>query len=184
MQGDTATLIAVISAVIAGLALLWGIYTHISTRKIAKLTYTISQLSDFGVPASFLADMPHAPMAITITSRGNRGTENVVLRLKTTSPIENFEVWPEELPITQENNVLVVRSARLNPSQKIKLFLRCIGDAQENQIDELEISHSEGAGISEKDMATITFEFFGIRLEYDPLNLKTHISQIGPFSFG
>lgn len=39
MEANTATIVAIVSAVIAGLALLWGIYTHLSTRKVAKLTY-------------------------------------------------------------------------------------------------------------------------------------------------
>ncbi len=183
MPTDTATLVTVVSVIIAGLALLWGIYTHISTRKIAKLTYKISQLSDFGVPESFLADMPHAPLAITVTSRGSKGTENISLRLKTKSPIENFEASPAELLITQANNELSIQSAKLNPSQKIKLFLRCAGHAYEDQITELDLSHSEGVGINEQDMITFSFNIAGIELEYDRVNLMTHITRIGPFSF-
>ncbi len=182
MPTDTATLITVASVIIAVLALIWGIYTHLSTRKIAKLTYNISQLSDFGVPESFLANMPHAPLAITITSRGNKGTENIILRLKTKSPIENFEASPAGLPITQANNELSIQSTELNPSQKIKLFLQCSGHAYEDQIAEFDLSHSEGVGINEQDMITIPFNIVGIGLEYNLLNLMTHITRIGPFS--
>lgn len=183
MEANTATIVAIVSAVIAGLALLWGIYTHLSTRKVAKLTYEVSQLSDFGVPESFLADMPRAPLAITVTSRGNKGTDNIVLRLKTISPIQNFEASPAGLPITHTANELSIQSAKLNPSQQIKLFLRCAGKPSENQIQELDLSHSEGAGINERDIQTIAVSFAGIQFEYDPRNLKTHLTRIGPISF-
>lgn len=180
---DTATLVAVVAVIIAGFALLWGIYTHFSTRRVAKLTYEVSQLSDFGVPESFLADMPHAPLAITVTSRGNKGTENIILRLKTKWPIENFEASPAGLPITHVDNELTIQSVKLNPSQQIKLFFRCAGPANEDQIAELDLSHSEGAGINEHEMTTISLNFAGIQLEYDPRDLTTHITRIGPLLF-
>jgi len=183
MEADTATIIAIVSVVIAGFALLWGIYTHFSMRKVAKLTYTVSQLSDFGVPESFLSDMPRVPLAITVTSRGNKGTENIILRLKTISPIENYEASPANLPINQSGNELSIQSARLNPSQKIKLFLRCAGNPSENQIEELDLSHADGSGINEHEIHTISINFAGIQFEYDPRDLKTHITRIGPISF-
>jgi len=183
MEPDTATLVAIISAVIAGLALLWGVYAHISTRKVAKLTYEVSQLSDFGVPESFLADMPRAPLALTVTSRGNKGTGNIILRLKTISVIEDFEASPANLPVTHNGNELTIESARLNPSQKIKLFVRCAGNPVDNQIEELDISHSEGGAVDENEIQTISINFAGIELEYDTSNLKTQIARIGPISF-
>jgi len=183
MEPDTATLVAIISAIIAGLALIWGVYAHISTRKISKLTYEVSQLSDFGVPESFLADMPRAPIAVTVTSRGNKGTENIILRLKTVSEIENFEASPANLPITHKGNELTIESAKLNPSQKIKLFVRCAGNPSDNQIQELDISHSEGGAIDENEVQTIAINFAGIELEYNTSNLKAKIARIGPISF-
>jgi hypothetical protein len=119
---DTATQVAIFSTVIAALALIWGMYTHWSTRKVAKLTYEVSQLSDFGVPSSFLADLTRAPLAITVTSRGNKGTDNIILRLRTKCAIENFEASPPTLPITHSGNTLAIESARLNPSQQIKVI--------------------------------------------------------------
>ena len=151
MEFDNPTLIAIVSAAIAGIALIWAMFTHFSTRKVSKLTYEVSQLSDFGVPVSFLADMPHSPIAITVTSRGNKGTENVILRLKTKSNIENYEVSPPSLPVTHNDNELEIKSVRLNPSQQIKLFVRCNGEPSESQISELDLSHSEGAGMNENE---------------------------------
>ena len=183
MSVDNATLIAIVSAMIAGLALIWAIFTHFSTRKVSKLTYELSQLSDFGVPESFLADMPHSPIAVTVTSRGNKGTENIILRLKTNSPIENYEVSPTSLPVTKNNNELSIQSVRLNPSQQIKLFIRCKGEPSMNQVNELSLSHSEGAGVNEQEIQAISVSFMGLEFEYNPRELKTSLVRFGPISF-
>lgn len=183
MEFDNATIVAIVSGLIAVLALLWGIYAHFSMRKVSKLTYEVSQLSDFGVPESFLTDMRHSPVAVTITSRGNKGTENIILRLKTNSPIENCEVSPSTLSIAQDNNELSVQVERLNPSQQIKLFIRCSGEPHLNQINELNLSHAEGAGINESEIQDITISFFGFDFEYSPRDLKTSLVRFGPISF-
>jgi hypothetical protein len=183
MEFDNPTLIAVVSALIAAFALIWAMFTHFSTRKVSKLTYEVSQLSDFGVPKSFLADMPHSPIAVTVTSRGNKGTENIILQLKTKSKIENYEVSPSSLPVTRSDNELSIQSVRLNPSQQIKLFIRCNGEPSSNQISELDLSHSEGAGINESEIHTISVSLMGIEFEYNPRELKTSLVRIGPISF-
>jgi hypothetical protein len=180
---DNATIIAIVSTIIAAAALIWAIYTHFSTRKIAKLTYDVSQLSDFGVPPSFLEDMPRSPIAITVTSRGNKGTENIILRLKTKSPIEEVETSPETLPVNHATNSLVIECARLNPSQQIQLFLKCAGAPTEDQIEELDISHSEGAAIDESEIQTISIDVAGIGFVYNTTDLTAKLSHIGPFSF-
>lgn len=183
MGFEPATVVAIISVIVAGLALLWGIYAHVSTRKVSKLTYKTSQLSDFGVPDSFLADVPRAPLAITVKSLGNKATQNIIIRLKTTSDIENFDAFPVELPIKQTGNELIIQAETLNPSQRIKLFARCVGNPSEDQIDELEITHSEGSATNESEVKFISFSFFGIELEYNINDLKTHLVRVGPFSF-
>lgn len=183
MGFDNATIIAIVSAVIAVVALLWGVYTHFSMRKVSKLTYEVSQLSDFGVPESFLADMPHSPIAVTVTSRGNKGTENIVMRLKTNSPIENCEVSPSSLSVTQYDDELSVKSEQLNPSQQIKLFIRCSGEPHLNQISELNLSHSEGVGINEHEIQAISVSLLGFEFEYNPRDLETYLVRFGPISF-
>ena len=183
MEIENSILIAVISAIIAALALLWAIYTHFSTRKIARLTYKVSQLADFDVPESFLMDMPVAPLSVTVTSRGNKSTENVVLRLTTISTVENFEVSPRDTKITHTHDELHIEASRLNPSQQIKLFVRCSGEAMSDQIKSIDISHSEGTGINENEAKSIAFNFMGIDLVYDTQALATKIIRIGPFSF-
>jgi len=177
---DTSTTIAIISVVIGISGFAFGVYTHFSTRKVSKLTYKISQISDFKVPASFLKDMPRAPVAITLTSRGNKSTENIALRLKAKSNIENFEVEPRGLNVEHNGSQLKLDVPQLNPSQTISLFLRCGGSPIEDQVSDFNLSHSEGSGINEKDLRSITFNVAGIELEYDAMQLSTKIRRIGP----
>jgi hypothetical protein len=184
MEIDNAILVAIISAIIAGLALMWAIFTHFSSRKISKLTYEISQISDFGVPESFLEGMRYAPIALTMTSRGNKSVEKIVLNLETVHEIEDCEVTPGNLPITYKENQLSLEVSSLNPSQEIKLFVRCSdADPYYNQILNISLSHSEGIGIDVNDIKTISFSIMGIELEYNLQSLKTSITRLGPITF-
>lgn len=183
MELDNPTIVAITSSVIAILALLWAIYTHLSTRKISKLTYNISQLFDFGVPDSFLVDMPDSPIAVTVTSRGNKGTENIVIQLKTQNPIEKFEFTPSSLQVVMEDNELNIQADRLNPSQQIKLFIRCSGNPLSDQISELNVSHSDGIGVVESEVKALSISIMGIKFEYNPISLKTSLVRFGPISF-
>jgi len=180
---ETSTVVAIASSVIAASALLWAIYTHFRIHKVAKLTYKVSQISDFGVPESFLTDLPKAPLAITVTSRGNKGTENIILRLKTISAIEYCEVLPGTVLSQPNDKEIAVRAERLNPSQTIKFFVKCAGAPHQDQVEEIDLSHSEGAGISEHETSTISINVAGVQLEYNRTDLQTHIKKIGPISF-
>ncbi len=177
---DNSTIVAVVGVVIGALGFLFGIYTHLATRKVAKLTYTISQISDFGVPASFLQDMNRAPVAITVTSRGNKSTGNIIGRIKTCQPIEEFKVDPPSTAVSQNGNELQSQQDRLNPSQQIHFSLRCSGDPSANQIEDFNLSHSEGGGLNENQIRSITFSFLGLEMEYDVGELKTRLTRIGP----
>ena len=86
--------------------------------------------------------------------------------------------------ITHTGDELSIQSAMLNPSQQIRLFLRCAGSAHVDQISELDLSHSEGSGIDEREITTISFNFGRILgIELDPRDMKTRITYIGPFRF-
>ena len=177
---DTSTIIAIVGAVIGVLGFLFGIYTHFTTRKVSKLTYAVSQISDFGVPASFLQDMNRAPVAITVTSRGNKSTENIIGRIQTHNPIEEFEIDPPNLTVTHDGSELQFRQERLNPSQQIHVSLRCSGDPSTNQLKDFNLSHSEGGGLDENQVRSITISFMGLEMEYDIGELKTRLTRIGP----
>lgn len=180
MDPKTATIIAVISAVIGGLGLLFGVYSHIRTHKIAKLIYGVSQLSDFDVPVSFLQDLPRAPVAVTITSLGNKGTENIVLHMKAKSEIDDYSVSPEGLDVSIEGQSLELKLERLNPSQQIKVFLRCTGSPWQDQVESFDLTHSEGAAQNEQAVQKLVFDFLGLEIEYDLKELRPYVTRIGP----
>ena len=180
MELDTATVVAIVSVIIGGLAVLFAIFTHFRTHKVAKLTYEVSQLSDFDVPSSFLQDLPRAPVALTITSRGNKGTENIILNLSTRSEIEEYDVTPNGTDVRIEGQSISLNVERLNPSQQVKLFLRCSGSPSENQIEGLNLSHSEGEAQDERAMKNLVFDFLGLEIEYDVRKLRAYINRIGP----
>ncbi len=180
MEPDTATVVAVVSVIIGGLGVLFGIYAHFRTHRVAKLTYEVSQLSDFDVPPSFLQDLPRAPVALKITSRGNKGTENIVLNLSARSEIEEYDVTPKGTDVRLEGHSISLNVAKLNPSQEVKLFLRCSGSPSENQIEGLDLSHSEGKAQNERALSNLVFDFFGLEIEYDLRQMRPYIHRIGP----
>ncbi|MCP3867216.1 MAG: hypothetical protein GY703_03800 [Gammaproteobacteria bacterium] len=180
MEQDTATIVAIVSVIVGALGFIFGVFTHFSTRKVAKLTYQVSQLSDFDVPPTFLQDLPRAPIAITVTSRGNKGTENIILNLAAISDIEEFDVSPKGTRVNIEGTSLSLSTDRLNPSQQIKLFLRCSGSLWDNQIEEFNLSHSEGAGQNERGISNLVFNLAGLEIEYDLQKLRPYVNRIGP----
>ena len=177
---DTSTIVAIVGVVIGALGFIFGMYTHFTTRKVAKLTYAVSQISDFKGPASFLQDMNRAPVSIIVTSRGNKNTENIMGNVRTHQPIEEFEVDPPSITVSHSGNEIQFQQDRLNPSQQIRLSLRCSGDPSINQIEHFSLSHSEGAGIDEKQVRSITISFMGLEMEYDVGELRTRLTRIGP----
>lgn len=180
MEPDTTTVVAVVSVIIGGLGALFGIYAHFSTRRVAKLTYEVSQLSDFDVPSSFLQDLPRAPVALTITSRGNKGTENIVLNLTAISEVEEYDVTPKGTDVRLEGRSVSLSVGKLNPSQQVKLFLRCSGNPWEDQIEDIKLSHSEGAAQNERAVRNLVFDFFVLEIEYDVRQLRLFVNRIGP----
>ena len=180
MDSETATIVAIVSLIIGGLGFLFGVYSHFRTHKVAKLTYRVSQLSDFDVPTSFLRDLPRAPVAVTITSLGNKGTSNVVFNMRTKSKIDDYSVSPEGLEIRLEGQSLELNLEKLNPSQQIKVFLRCTGNPWDDQVENVELTHSEGAAQNEQSVRNLVFDFLGLEIEYDLRELKPYINRVGP----
>ena len=177
---DTSTIVAIIGVLIGAFGFLFGMYAHFTTRKVAKLTYAVSQISDFGVPTSFLQGVNRAPVAVIITSRGNKSTENIIGRVITRYPIDEYEIDPITTTVSQNKNELQFQQDRLNPSQQIHLSLRCNGDASADQVEKIVLSHSEGTGLDENQIKSFTINFMGIEMEYDVGELKTRLRRIGP----
>jgi hypothetical protein len=100
---EPAVIVSIIAVVIGLGGLLFGVYQHFATRKVARIGYEISQISDYGVPDSFISDNPVAPVTIRIESVGNKSSEHVLLRMKTNSPIKNHELTPPDYDVTIDN---------------------------------------------------------------------------------
>ncbi|MEM7221103.1 MAG: hypothetical protein AAF515_22270 [Pseudomonadota bacterium] len=182
MEFENPNTVALVSAGIAALALIWAVYSHMSTRKVSKLTYELTELADFGVPAEFLCGITHSPVVLTITSRGNAATENIVLNLETTTLIEECDVRPKSAVVSWTERELSLSANKLNPSQQIVVSLKCDGNPAQSQVCSLKLSHSGGAGLPKTD-AAFSIELLGIELQYDPVNLATKLVSIGPISF-
>ena len=180
MAEETSIIVTAISVIVGILGLLFGIYAHFSTRKFAKLTYEVSQLSDFDVPSSFLHDLPRAPIALTITSRGNKATENIVLSLMAESKVEEYDITPRSTDVSIEEKSVSLNVAKLNPTQQVKLFLRCSGSPSSDQIKSIDLSHSEGTAQNEKSIRNLVFNLFGLEIEYDLRQLRAYVNRIGP----
>jgi hypothetical protein len=126
---------------------LFGVWAHFTTRKVAKVRYEISQFADYKMPAEFLKEVSKAPVKIRAVSLGNKSAQNVALRLKTKFPIVAYEIDPPELKPKISHNELRFEVDRLNPRQELNLFITCNGDPTVNQIETLQITHSQGVAL-------------------------------------
>lgn len=182
---DDRAIIALISVVVAALGVGFGIYKHFTTRKVARVIYEVSQLADYAVPESFLHGIPQALVVVKVESAGNKLAENIVLRIRTVSDITDADVEPDEYALAQTEREIKGVVDRLNPGQRFRILLYCDGNPVENQIDELELTHSEGVGIDRRSAAFTTAEIsvFGVRVAYDLLKNSASLLRIGPVKF-
>lgn len=179
---EPAVIVAIVSTIIAFIAFAFAIYKHFGTRKIARIVYEISQISDYDVPESFLEDMTTAPIAMLVESRGNKRAENIVLRLKTRTKIDKYTIVPKYIAEV-DNTDFTISVPSLNPTQTFKVFLHCKGNPAVNQIQSIELTHSEGVGLNKRSSAytKLNFRFFFMEFEYD-LNTRTlKILRAGPW---
>lgn len=123
---------------------LFGVWTHFTTRKVAEVRYEISQFADYKIPAEFLKEVSKAPVKIRVVSLGNKSAQNVALRFKAKFPIVAYEIDPPELKPKISDNEVRVEVDRLNPRQELNLFITCNGDPSVEQIEALQITHTEG----------------------------------------
>lgn len=122
----------------------FGVWEHFATRKIAEIGYQIAQFADFKTPIEFLKDVSKAPIKIRAISSGSKSARDISFRIKTRFPIVSYELDPSELVPKISNNEFRVEIERLNPDQELNLFLTCNGDPATDQIDSIQITHSEG----------------------------------------
>ena len=181
---EPAVIVAIVSSIIAFVAFVFGIYKHFSTRKIARVVYEVSQISDYAVPESFLEDMPTAPIAILVESSGNKRAENVVLRLKTRTEIDKYTIVPKDIAEVDDKDFTITVPS-FNPTQTFKVFLHCKGNPAVNQIESMELTHSTGVGVNKRSSAytKLNFRFLFMDFEFD-LNTRTlKVLRAGPWHF-
>ena len=130
----------------------WGFWIYFRQRKVAELRFQITQLSDFGIPSEFVKELaPHALITISLESTGNKAAEHLNLNITAKNSLEKYEVNPKfpnmHVNIGAANEAVRLSIERLNPSQKLKIFLSCGGDPTENQLSGYEFTHSEGKAL-------------------------------------
>ncbi|HYQ86137.1 MAG TPA: hypothetical protein VES59_02735 [Bacteroidota bacterium] len=170
-------MIQIASLIIGALGFTFGVYKHFSSRKVAKITYEVTELGDFPLPDEFLAGLDKAPIMIMIKNNGNRMARSVLLHLKTRSLIKEFliatdEKWEEH----HGDYELTLRVPQLNPSDAVKVSLFCNqNDVHRKLLTDLRVTHSEGVAVDLKAPSpggiAVTFDLFGLSLGI-PLSKK------------
>ena len=181
---NTEVVVSVVSVLVGLVGLLFGIYKHRSTRKVAQLVYETCELFDFGVPPEFLEDIKRAPLILSVENTGNKKAEDIVITLRTMSRIVSHAVVSgEKYEADIRGREASIEVPKMNPYETLGLVLRCQKSAKEKQISEVKITHSEGTGVDKRSKAfrraTINLLFFG--LEYDLSARRVCLVRIGPW---
>lgn len=164
-------LIAIGGVVVGALGFLWGVYVHYSSRRTANLFYEVNQLSDYGIPESFVAGLGTSLIAIRFVNEGNAQAKDIVLDLKTNSDIQNYEPSLEPSQAASTSQSLRLDFEKLNPSQEVRVLIYCEGNPVESQVKDFGLTHSAGSGLDRKDRITkINFRVLGFDLTYDLLS--------------
>jgi len=145
--------IATIGSLFIGvLGFLFGIYTHFSTRKVAKLRYEIVQLTDFGLPDTFLEPLAAMPVMLTVYSVGNKKAENVNVQLDLSAKVVNWNLESDEpCEKTIDGQRVQILVPSLNPQEFLRISLQCEKvDALTSYVQRIKVTHSDGIGVDIK----------------------------------
>lgn len=182
---DTQTTLSIVTTAIGVLGFIFGLYKHFTTRKVSRLLYEASELSDYPIPQKFLSGLTHAPVAISAESTGNKSAKNVVFELKTKTDIDSVEVDPAQFAPTKPSPKEVgLKVDELNPGQTVRIFLNCKGYPSDSQIEQIGISHSEGKAVNRRSSAFTKLEFgyLGFHFEYDMESHALRLLKVPFFS--
>jgi hypothetical protein len=151
LDSDTLTVLVAVmcgfgSLVFGVIGFLLGSYTRFIARKTANLRYSVTQLTDFALPAGIIPLLHSVPFAINIKSVGNKQVENIRVRVLTSSKLEEVDVIAseahEESCDEKAANIVV---QVLNPGETIKITGQCARlEGIKNYLETLEITHREG----------------------------------------
>ena len=174
--------VAIIGVAIGALGFLFGVYSHFANRRVAKLIYKVSQISDFKVPRSFVDEMQSAPVSITLSSLGSKAAKSIVGKFDFRSEIAAVEATPDGITPKIEGASLSFEVASLNPSQEVHFSVKVKGNPAENQIESANISHEEGVASLPSAIGKLSYRFLGIEFELDLLTNQFKLNQFGPWS--
>lgn len=135
------------------LGLAFGVYTHFTSRKRARLLYNVDQLSAFGLPEEFYESVLKLPLVLRLTNTGNKQAHNVVLKLRTSAPIESAVVDAlTEVDLKQDGAELTATMSFLNPGDRLILKVLCTkqrgGEMQSAKlVKTVAVSSDDGQGV-------------------------------------
>lgn len=182
---EPSVVVAIGAVAIALVSLGFAIYKHFSNRSFSRVAYEISQMADYGVPASFLAGVSSAPVSVKFESVGTKKAENIILAIETRSDIDNYTTIPDSVKVTKKDDRRIkVAVATLNPTQAVRVFLNCKGNPAEDQVEKFELTHSEGAAVNKKapGFTKARFHLPFIDIELDVLTKSLKLVRFGPWS--
>ncbi len=149
------TTLSVIFGIFGAIGVLFGIYKHFSTLKVAKLFLDIKQISEFGLPDEFFKDIPSIPVIVEIENLGNKSSSNLILTLDFKSKIINKKVdSAENFSLEVNENKLVLKAGNLNPSERVKLYINCEKNIKPSQsiISYSNLTQSDGTVNSKESL--------------------------------
>jgi hypothetical protein len=145
--------LTIIFGIIGALGVLFGIYKHFSTLKSAKVVYEIKEMADFDLPKEFFQNIPAMPITLEIINNGNKVAENLILTTETHSKIQDNRIEASEVfDLNIENNKMIIKVDKLNPAEKIKIYLTTEKLEKPNDplVKEFNLTISEG-DVNSKD---------------------------------
>jgi len=141
------------SLIIGFLGLVWGVYTHLSTRKIAKIRYEVRQLTDFDLPDTFLDSLTTLPVNIIVDNVGNKKAEDIHIWVELTTKILDYSIEAGvEYRARKTENCIQIDNLSLNPTESLSVSIQCKRDPdRSNYVSNIKITHSEGIGLNFQD---------------------------------
>jgi hypothetical protein len=146
--GLASVAVSIVSVTVGGAGFIFGVYKHYSTLRVAELTYTVTQLTDYDLASSILASLTAIPFVVELNNVGNKQAENVNVRVATASVIEETKIESgETYKETRDERKMQLHIPVFNPGETIRISGQCTKVAQlEDYVEGVEVTHSEGSG--------------------------------------
>lgn len=157
MQNIHPNTLTIIFGIIAAIGVAFGIYSHYSNRKFAKIIYEIKEFADFNLPSEFYQAVAKIPVSISIDNAGNINANNLLINLETKTKIENINVTAnEEYDIRQSDNKVFLRFNNLNQADSINLLMYCMKNEEPTRsvMNGVKITITEGQIIDKKALSS------------------------------